>query len=229
MGYQYFASMSKDFGIPPTAEHYGCMIDLLGRAGKLDEAEDLVNKVQFHSGAVGWMILLGACRIHGDMERGKRAAERALELDPYNAAPYVVLSNIYSSAGRWDDAAQVRKAMTDRGVKKEAGRSSIDVKNSVHEFVVNDKSHPQTEEIYAELERLSWEMEEAGYVPNTKLVLHDVEEEQKEHLISYHSEKLAIAFGLISTPSGMPLRVIKNLRVCHDCHTATKFISKIVG
>uniref|UniRef100_UPI0040747504 Synthetic PPR-DYW protein n=1 Tax=synthetic construct TaxID=32630 RepID=UPI0040747504 len=228
-GHHYFESMSPDYGITPRVEHYGCMVDLLGRAGRLDEAEDLIKSMPFQPNVVVWGTLLGACRVHGDVERGERAAERILELDPESAAPYVLLSNIYAAAGRWDEAAKVRKLMKERGVKKEPGCSWIEVNNKVHEFVAGDKSHPQTKEIYAELERLSKQMKEAGYVPDTKFVLHDVEEEEKEQLLCYHSEKLAIAFGLISTPPGTPLRIIKNLRVCGDCHTATKFISKIVG
>lgn len=119
--------------------------------------------------------------------------------------------------------------MDERGVKKPRGSSSIEVENRVHEFLVADRWHPKTESIYEELDRLSIQMREVGFVPNTKFVLHNIEEELKEHVLCGHSERLAISFGLISTPPGTPLRVIKNLRVCSDCHTATKFISKIVG
>lgn len=119
--------------------------------------------------------------------------------------------------------------MDDMGVEKEAGLSWIEVRNKVHTFAVRDRSHPQTEDIYATLEELTSQMKEAGYKPNTKFVLHDVEEEQKEQYLCHHSEKLAIAFGVINLPPGTPLRIVKNLRVCLDCHSATKFISKIVG
>eukprot|EP00249_Psilotum_nudum_P016665 c25935_g6_i1 orf=43-2346(+) len=228
-GWSHFLSMTKNFFIAPTTEHYGCIIDLLGRAGRLVEAEDLINKMPFKPDIVAWKTLLGACRIHGDVDRGKRAAEHIFDLDPEDAAGYVVLSNIYAAAGQWDNASKIRKAMADKGVKKEPGYSLIEVNNVVHEFLMNDRWHPQTDEIYAELERLSRQMKEAGYVPDTKLVLHDVEERQKEYLLLCHSEKLAIAFGLINTQTGTPLRIVKNLRVCGDCHTATKFISKISG
>ena len=103
------------------------------------------------------------------------------------------------------------------------------VKNKVHTFVVEDRSHPQTVEVYARLDRLAEQMKETGYVPDTSFALHDVEEENKETILSYHSEKLAIAFGLIKTAPRIPIQIIKNLRVCGECHTFMKFISKIVG
>eukprot|EP00249_Psilotum_nudum_P005436 c18877_g1_i1 orf=2-511(+) len=169
------------------------MIDLLGRAGKLDEAEDLVNNMPFGPCTVAWMSLLSACRIHGGVERGSHVADCAFELDPTDSAPFVLLSNIYAAAGRLDDVALVRKAMKDRGAKKVAGISCIEVDNRVHEFIAGDISHSQKDEIYTELRRLSRDMEEAGYVPEIKAVLHDVQEKKKEHVLFYHSEKLAIA------------------------------------
>lgn len=228
-GCHYFDSMTDVYGIIPTVEHYGCMIDLFGRSGRLKEAEDVIRKMPFEPSALVWETLLGACQIYGDVERGKRAAEHVIQLDILKDSPYVLLSNIYAAEGRWDDVAKVRKTMSDLGVKKIPGFSSIEVRNSVHNFVVRDRSHPQREEIYNELDRLSRQMKEAGYVPDTKLVLHDVEEELKEHLLSYHSEKLAVAFGVLNTTPGSPLRIIKNLRVCGDCHSAFKIISQVTG
>eukprot|EP01018_Ginkgo_biloba_P019499 Gb_13599 [translate_table: standard] len=227
-GYRYFKSMSQDYGIVPREEHYNCMVDLLGRAGRLDEAVDFIDEMPFQPGALVWGSLLGACRIHGNMELGKHAASCLLELEPHKSASYVQLSNIYAAAGKWDDKAKIRKMMKDRRVKKETGHSWIEVKNKVHTFSIEDRSHPQTERIYSKLEELTCQMKEAGYVPDTSFVLHYVGQQQKEHSLHHHSEKLAIAFGLINTISGTPLQIIKNLRVCGDCHTAIKFISKIV-
>jgi pentatricopeptide repeat protein len=228
-GRELFNSMSRDHGIIPAIEHYACMVDLLGRAGHLNEAEEFINQMPLEPTLVVWRTLLGACRIHGDIELGKRVAERILELEPENDATYVLLSNIYAAAGKWVDVSHIRQMMKDRMVKKEPGHSSIEVNGRLHMFVARDRSHPKTEEIYAKLDDLSQKIREAGYVPDTSCVLHDVSEEKKEHFLSYHSEKLAIAFGLISTPPNTTLRIVKNLRVCGDCHTATKFISKIVG
>eukprot|EP01018_Ginkgo_biloba_P004770 Gb_15968 [translate_table: standard] len=228
-GWHYFNRMSQDYNITAEAEHYACIVDLLGRAGHLDEARDFIQKMPVKPNSDVWGALLAACRVHGNMEVGQFAAEHLIELKPENAGTYVVLSSIYAAAGRWDDAAKLRKLMRDRGIKKEPGYSWIEVKNKVHTFSIGDRSHSQTEDIYAMLDTLTDQIKTAGYVPDTKFVLHDVDEEQKEHILCYHSEKLAIAFGLISTTCGTVIHIVKNLRVCVDCHTATKFISKIVG
>eukprot|EP01018_Ginkgo_biloba_P002677 Gb_01638 [translate_table: standard] len=228
-GWQYFNSMSQDYHITPEVEHYCCMVDLLGRAGRLHEAQDFINKMPIIPGVDLWGSLLGACRIHKNIELGECVAERLFELDPENAAHYVLLSHIYADAGRWDDVGKVRKMMRDRRVKKTAGCSWIEVDNKVYAFSLGDRSHPEMQKIYAKLEGLSGQMKEAGYVPNTRFVPHDVQEEQKEYILCHHSEKLAIAFGLITMSPGTPIRIVKNLRACGDCHSATKFISKIVA
>ncbi|XP_057822921.2 pentatricopeptide repeat-containing protein At1g11290, chloroplastic isoform X2 [Cryptomeria japonica] len=226
-GRKYFDCMSRNYGITPCMEHYACIVDQLGRAGHLDEAERIINEMPFEPSAFVWGIFLSACRTHGNIKLGKRAAEQLLELEPKESAPYVLLSNIYAMENRWDDVSKVRKMMKDRGVAKEPGQSWIVVKEKVHAFYVEDTSHPQTEEIYTKLEELSGQIADAGYVQDTKFVLQNLEEDQKEHNLSHHSEKLAIAYGLISTKPGIPVRVFKNLRVCGDCHNATKFISLV--
>jgi pentatricopeptide repeat protein len=228
-GQKYFYSMSQDFGIIPTMEHYACMTDLFGRAGCFDEAQELISNMPLAPNASVWGALLGACRIHCNTELAGFVAEQLLELEPRNAGIFVLLSNIYAAAGRWDEVAKVRKMMKDKGLKKNPGWSWIEVMNRVHVFHVGDRSHPQTQKIYETLENLSRQMKLVGYAPNTSFALHDVEEEEKENFLSIHSEKLAIAFGIINTCPQTPIRIIKNLRVCGDCHTATKFISKIVG
>lgn len=177
-----------------------------------------------------WGSLLSACRIYINIELGEYAAERLFELEPENAAHYVLLSNMYAAAGRWDDIENVRTMMKVRRVKKKpAGCSWIEVNNNVYTFRVGQRSNPQMQKIHEELQRLAAEMKEAGYVPDTRFSLHDVEEEQKEFALCHHSEKLAIAFGLTNTSPGTTIRIVKNLRVCGDCHSATKFISKIVA
>eukprot|EP01018_Ginkgo_biloba_P023522 Gb_33335 [translate_table: standard] len=227
-GWHYFGSMVRDFGIEPRVEHYACMVDLLGRAGQLGKAQSFIKKMPLEPDAGVWGALLGACRIHGNIELGEAVAERLFELEPQNAGNYVLLSNMYAAAGRWDCVTKVRTEMKCRGLKKRPGCSWIVVKNRVHTFLVGDKSHPQSMEIYEMLHCLAGELKKAGYVPDTNFVLHDVEEKDKEYILCGHSEKLAIAFGLISTCPGTLVQVTKNLRVCGDCHNATKFISKIV-
>eukprot|EP01018_Ginkgo_biloba_P009821 Gb_15508 [translate_table: standard] len=228
-GWQYFKRMNRDYHITPAAKHYCCMVDLLGRAGHLDEAQAFINKMPVKPNSAVWGSLLAACRTHTNIELGEYVAERLFQLEPENTAHYVLLSNIYAAAGRWDDKEKVRKIMKDRKLKMRPGLSWIEVDNKVHTFLVGDRSHPQTEKIYAQLDRLSQQMKAAGYVPVTNFVLRDVEEEEKEHILCHHSEKLAIAFGLINTSPGTPIRIIKNLRVCGDCHSATKFIAKIAA
>lgn len=119
--------------------------------------------------------------------------------------------------------------MNEKGVQKVPGYSWIEVDGIVHEFLVGDTSHPMSVKIYAKLRELAKELRAAGYTPTTEFVLFDIEDEEKEHFLGCHSEKLALAFGLISTEPGNIIRIVKNLRVCGDCHTAIKLISKISG
>ncbi|XP_057860967.1 putative pentatricopeptide repeat-containing protein At1g68930 [Cryptomeria japonica] len=228
-GCKYFHGMSDSNYILPTMDHYVCMVDLLSRAGYLEEALKFIIKVPIKPAVVGWMCLLAACRSHKNVGLGAFTANVLVELDPKNAAPYILLSDIYSEVGRWGDAQKVRRLMKDREIKKTPGCSWIEINKMVHAFCVGDKSHPQTREIYAKLEKLSWETKAIGYSLDSRHVLNDVEEEENELFLCHHSEKLAIAFGLMNTSPGTTIRVIKNIRVCIDCHTATKFISKIVA
>ncbi|KAH8944738.1 hypothetical protein BDL97_12G000400 [Sphagnum fallax] len=223
-----YASMIRDYMIPAKLEHYTCMVDLLGRAGHLQEAENMIMAMPCKPQAASWRALLGACRIHGNVGMAERVAKQILEMEPENAAVYVLLSNIYAAAGNRHLCENVERQRKERGAKKQPGRTWIEVNNEVHTFVAQDQDHPQMIEIHAELQRLSGLMHNAGYVPCTELVLDDVEEEEKVSHLCHHSEKLAIAFGLINTATGTPLRIRKNLRVCKDCHTSAKFISKIV-
>eukprot|EP01018_Ginkgo_biloba_P022393 Gb_37554 [translate_table: standard] len=226
-GWQYFDCMNRDYKMQPSLEHYACMVDLLGRAGRLDDAHDFIKNMPVKPNVSVWGALLGACRTHSNIELGEHVAKHLFELEPENTGNYVLLSNIYAARGRWDEVEKVRNMMKDRGIRKKPGCSWIEIKNRVHAFFVGNRSHPQMETICATLENLAGQMEAAGYVPDRNFVLHDVEDEEKENMLYSHSEKLAIAFGLINTYPGTPLRITKNLRVCGDCHIATKFISKI--
>ncbi|KAK4366809.1 hypothetical protein RND71_014689 [Anisodus tanguticus] len=226
---KYFETMKDSFGIVPTQEHYACMIDILGRAGKLDDAIDLVNKMPFEANASVWGALLGAARIHKNVEVGQHAAEMLFNLEPEKSGTHVLLANIYAPVGLWGDVAKLRRLMKHSRVKKEPGMSWIEVKDSIYTFIVGDRNHSRSDEIYAKLEELGQLMAKACYVPMVDTDLHDVERRQKEILLSYHSEKLAVAFGLIATPPGAPIRVKKNLQICLDCHTAFMFICKIVS
>lgn len=227
--WKYYNSMTKKYGIAPGIEHYAAVADLLGRAGRLDEAYHFISNMQIEPTGSVWSTLLAACRVHKNVELAEKVAEKIFDVDPENIGAYVLLSNIYSAAKKWKEAAVLRISMRDKGMKKKPACSWIEVKNKVHAFVSGDESHPYYDEIFKALEALLEQMEREGYVPNTNEVIQDVEEGQKKYLLCHHSERLAIAFGIISTPAGTTIRVTKNLRVCVDCHTATKLISKIVG
>ncbi|XP_024542480.1 pentatricopeptide repeat-containing protein At2g22070 [Selaginella moellendorffii] len=225
----WFVSMLQDYGLSPVNENYACILDLLGRLGQLQDVEDLLENMTLEPDFIAWMSFLNACKVHKDMKRGVRAAQRLVQLNRRNSASYVLLSDIHAVCGKFDAAAKLRRRIGRDCGKKVPGLSWIEIKDKVHKFASGSRTHPRNDEIFAELQRLGVLMREAGYVPDTEVVLMDVEEEEKEQVLCYHSEKQAMAFGLISTPSGTPLRVVKNLRVCTDCHTATKFISKITG
>ncbi|XP_058207447.1 pentatricopeptide repeat-containing protein At4g21065-like [Rhododendron vialii] len=226
-GLRIFNSMWEDHFVRRDVKHYTCMVDLLGRAGRLNEALNLVEDMSVEKDEGLWGALLGACRIHNRIELAEKAAKSLLELQSQNPGHYVLLSNIYAKAGRWEDVAKIRELMTHRRLKKNPGWTWIEVDNKIHRFSVGDHTHGWSKEIYKMLEMLIEKLELAGYVPDTNFVLHDVDEELKQGMLYSHSEKLAIAFGLISTPEGTPLRITKNLRVCGDCHTFIKFVSAI--
>ncbi|EFJ36621.1 hypothetical protein SELMODRAFT_76175 [Selaginella moellendorffii] len=234
-----FVAMRREFGIDPSPKHYSCVIDLLARAGELQQAEDFIARISVSSPASSpmWMALLGACRSLGNSSsRARRAARNAMDVEKMEprsqhdpSAAHVALANICAASGNWDEALSIRKAMAEKGLRKEPGRSLIAVKNRLHEFVAGDRDHPRREEIYAELRRLERAMVDRGYVVDTGMVTHNVGEADKRDLLGCHSEKLAVAFGVLSTPPGSSLRIIKNLRACGDCHTAIKLISAIEG
>ncbi|KAJ4962123.1 hypothetical protein NE237_022033 [Protea cynaroides] len=227
-GQFYFHSMAQDYGIVPCIEHYTCMVWLLGRSGRLDEARKLIEELPFEPSVMVWRALLGACVIHHDIELGRISAQKVLELEPHDEAAHVLLSNMYATVKKWDSVIAIRKCMKRKGVKKEPGLSWIESQSNVHYFSAGDRSHPDIRIINAMLEWLNIKIRREGYVPSCNVVLLDVEEDEKERLLWLHSERLALAYGLFITPSGCPVRIIKNLRICADCHAAIKLISKVV-
>ncbi|GMI65183.1 mitochondrial RNA editing factor 29 [Hibiscus trionum] len=222
-----FEKMVHEFGLVPKIEHYGCMVDLLGRAGHLDEAYEIIKNMPIRANAIIWSALLAACKLHQNAVLGEIAARQLVYLEPQNCGYNVSMSNIYAMANRWNDVAGVRKAMKNKGMRKEPGLSCIEVNGYVHEFIMGDRTHPEIEKINDMVSDMGNKLTEAGYRADTSAVLKNIDEEEKETALNYHSEKLAMAFGLISTAPGTPIRIVKNLRVCNDCHTATKLLSKI--
>ena len=229
-GLNYFYSMDKTYGVVPREEHYSCVIDLFGRAGRLKEAKEVIDRMPFEPNAFGWCSFLGACRIHGDKEMGKLAAEKLVKLEPENSGALVLLSNIYAKERQWEDVRSVRIRMRDGNVKKLPGFSWVDLGCQTHVFGAEDWSHPSKTAIYEKLDSLFDQIKAAGYVPLTDSVPHEaMDDGLKEKLLHHHSERIAIAFALITMPIGKPIIVKKNIRVCVDCHSAIKFISKVTG
>ncbi|MQM17279.1 hypothetical protein Taro_050246 [Colocasia esculenta] len=221
-GLELFESMKKDYAMDPGMEHYGCLVDLLGRAGRLEEAEKFVLGMPIQPDASVWGALLGACRIHRNAEMGERVGKILTELQPAHSGYYVLMSNVYATANQWEGVTGMRHVMRERGVNKSPGHSLIEMEGTVHRFVMGDKSHPEIGKIEEMWKEISQRIRSVGYVGNTTEVLFDIEEEEKESALAKHSEKLAVAFGLMKTGPGDTIRIIKNLRVCEDCHELSK-------
>ncbi|KAH0853726.1 hypothetical protein HID58_092932 [Brassica napus] len=230
-GREYFSRMVNEFKIVPSIKHYGSMVDLLGRAGRLDDAYRFIDTLPIRPTPLLWRILLSACSSHNDLKLAEKVSERIFEVDDSHGGDYVILSNLYARNKKWEDVESLRKVMKDRRAVKVPGCSSLEVKNVVHEFFSGDgvKSNTHTK-LHRALDEMVKELKLAGYVPDTSVVVHaDMDDYEKEITLRYHSEKLAIAFGVLNTPPGTTVRVVKNLRVCRDCHNAAKLISVVFG
>ncbi|XP_026405687.1 pentatricopeptide repeat-containing protein At3g53360, mitochondrial-like [Papaver somniferum] len=164
--FHHYRTMEADYGITPTKEHCSCIVDLLARAGRLEEAEKFINQMQFHPDSIIWKTLLAACATQKNVKIGKRAMDGILKLDPSSSAAHVLLCNIYALTGSWEDVATMRTLMRSRNVRKVPGISWIELRDQVHAFMVEDRSHPKISEIYMVLGELRLHMFEAGYVPN---------------------------------------------------------------
>lgn len=227
-GIHYFMVMKEEFGIKPQVEHFTCMVDLFGRSGRLDDIKDFISKNKISNVASVWRSFLSSCRIHRNIEMAKWVSDKLFELEPPTAGSYILLSNTCASGDKWDDVAQVRGLMKDMGLMKHPGQSWIQLKNQVHSFVMGDRSHPEEAAIYSYLNELIQRLKEIGYSTEANIVMQDVEEEQKELLLAFHSEKIAIAYALMKTSTGSPIRIMKNLRVCTDCHSFMKCTSLLL-
>ncbi|KAM3248993.1 hypothetical protein P3L10_010762 [Capsicum annuum] len=204
---QIFSSVVNEYNITPKLEHYGCMVDLYGRANRLREALEMVETMQF--------------------ELGEFAAKRLLELDPEHDGAYVFLSNVYAKGKRWENVGEVRQLMKHKGIWKERGHSKIEMDNEIHEFLTADKSHKHADDIYGKLAEVVCKLKQVGYAPNTSVVLIDVDEHEKKDMALLHSEKLALCYGLLRSNNGSTIHIIKNLRICEDCHNFMKLASKV--
>ncbi|KAL2984811.1 hypothetical protein AAZX31_12G111200 [Glycine max] len=227
LGGEIFESMEMIHGIEPEVEHYGCMVDILGRVGRLEEAFDFIGRMGVEADDKMLCSLLSACKIHKNIGMGEKVAKLLSEHYRIDSGSFIMLSNFYASLGRWSYAAEVREKMEKGGIIKEPGCSSIEVNNAIHEFFSGDLRHPERKRIYKKLEELNYLTKFEGYLPATEVALHDIDDEQKELALAVHSERLAICYGLVSTEAYTTLRVGKNLRICDDCHAMIKLIAKI--
>ncbi|CAI9103118.1 OLC1v1001559C1 [Oldenlandia corymbosa var. corymbosa] len=179
-GRHYFNSM-KEYGIEPLKDHFTCMVDLLGKAARLNEAMDLIKTMPMPPDGVVWGSLLAACRVHGNIDMGIFVAEKLLELDPNNSGSYVLLSNMYAQREQWTDVKRIRKRMRQQGVVKQPGCSWIEIRSMVHVFMAKDKRHPQKNEIYSLLKNLTELMRLSGYVPDIGALVAHEEQQNSEY------------------------------------------------
>ncbi|KAG5090026.1 hypothetical protein JHK86_002638 [Glycine max] len=228
-GVKLFNSMSDDHGVVPQLDHYSCMVDLYGRAGKIFEAEELIRKMPMKPDSVIWSSLLGSCRKHGETRLAKLAADKFKELEPNNSLGYVQMSNIYSSGGSFTKAGLIRNEMSDFKVRKEPGLSWVEIGKQVHEFGSGGQYHPNRGAILSRLEIVIGQLKEMGYVPELSLALYDTEVEHKEDQLFHHSEKMALVFAIMNEGSlpcgGNVIKIMKNIRICVDCHNFMKLAS----
>ncbi|KAF2313717.1 hypothetical protein GH714_012857 [Hevea brasiliensis] len=176
-GLHYFNAMVSEYGLDPQLEHYSCLVDIIGRSGRVGEALRLIQEMPFEADAVLWRTLLSICKIHGNVEIAERATNSILQLDPQDSSAYILLSNIYANAGMWAKVSEMRKMMRHNKLKKEPGCSWIEVKDEVHAFLVGDKGHGKCEEIYEVLGLLIGEMNWDGYTPDVDFSFDEEAEE----------------------------------------------------
>lgn len=224
-GWKYFDSIKSDYGIVPKIEHYSCMVDLLGRAGYLDEAWDFIETMPIEPDNTIWGTLLGSCQVHYNLELGELSANKLFELEPHNPVNYILMMNIYAASNRWDDVDRIKDLMDGRGVRIGHVWSQLQINQTVHVFSAVGKPHPDEGDIYFELYQIISEMKYLGYVPDTNCVQQKINEVEKQKVLLAHTEKLAITYGLIKLKNKAPIRVIKNTRICSDCHTVAKYVS----
>ncbi|XP_038879433.1 pentatricopeptide repeat-containing protein At5g50990 isoform X2 [Benincasa hispida] len=224
-GRRYFEWMRSRYSIQPQLEHYGVLVDLYSRAGFLEEAYSLIVAMPIEPDVVTWRTLLSGCRIY----RNQELAEVAItNMSHRKSGDYVLLSNIYCSLNKWEHAATVRKMMKINGVRKKCGKSWIELGGTIQNFKSGDRSHPESDAVYRVLCSLMKRTRSEGYMPVTELVFMDISEEEKEENLSFHSEKVALAYAILKTSPGAKISISKNLRICDDCHTWIKLVSRVL-
>ncbi|KAH1070740.1 hypothetical protein GLYMA_03G189000v4 [Glycine max] len=220
-----FNSMRTVYQIEPTSRHYASFISVLGHWGLLQEALETINNMPFQPSALVWRVLLDGCRLHKNELIGKWAAQNILALEPKDPSTFILVSNLYSASGRWDRSEMVREDMREKGFRKHPAQSWIVCEKKINSFYPRDRSHPQEKDIQRGLEILILECLKIGYEPDTSFVLHEVEEHHKKIFLFHHSAKLAATYGILMTKPGKPIRIVKNILLCGDCHAFLKYAS----
>ncbi|KAF6141278.1 hypothetical protein GIB67_024362 [Kingdonia uniflora] len=226
-GWRYFISISESHGMKPILDYYACMINLFDHSGHMEKAVYLIKEIHDKPNHFIWSTILNVSKLNSDIERPEMAVNHL----PRNAVgPYIMLSNMYASLGRWNYVASIQSPMKERNVVKFAAYSCIKIDQVVQKFVSDGQTHPQADKIYKELDRLIIEIKKKnGFIHDLQFALHDVRKEEKFESICHHSEKLALAFGLIrNLRSRTPIRIINNIRVCGDCNVFMNFVSKVI-
>ncbi|KAL0325260.1 UNVERIFIED_CONTAM: Pentatricopeptide repeat-containing protein [Sesamum radiatum] len=220
----YYDMMINEYKINPVMDHYACLVDMFVRSGQIYEAFDFIKKTDLVPNEFIWSILIAGCRSQGKLELGFYAAEQLLELKPKDSETYFLLLNMYLSAGRWKDVSRVRKMMRDEKVDKITDWSWISIRNKVYTFKPGSKKN-QASEVAKTLEDLHDRARHLGYQVETNMAIVDEEKEEATALPAHHSEKLAVAFGLLNTSNEAQIRVIKSISMCRDCHNFIKVVS----
>ncbi|KZV34881.1 hypothetical protein F511_00783 [Dorcoceras hygrometricum] len=228
-GRQLFDSMVVEYGLSPSLQHYTCLVDLYSRSGHLEDAENVLKSMPFEPDEAAYAALLSSCSQTGKKEIGVRIANDLLKLGPKNSSTCVLMSNIFARAAMWGNVSIIRKYMGALESKRKPGYSCVDLGKESEVFYAGETIHPMQDEILSFLKELDSEMRKRGYEPDTSAVLHDMEEQEKERQLFWHSERVAVAYGLLKSVPGTSIRILKNLRVCGDCHMVLKYICSIVG
>ncbi|CAN8311259.1 unnamed protein product [Cochlearia groenlandica] len=225
LGINFFDSMRLDYEIEPTLKHYVLVVDLLGRAGKLNEAHELIEDMPINPDLTTWAALYRACKANNSNRKSEMVSQNIMEIDPELRGSYIFLDKTKGECQDVDKGRlPLQKIVKERRCK---GWSYIEIDGQLNKFAAGDCSHKQAQEISLKLEEIISLAIEKGYIPGADWSIHDIEEEEKENITGTHSEKLAVTLGLLRTPPGTAIRIVKNLRICGDCHSLMKHISKI--
>ncbi|KAK7343711.1 hypothetical protein VNO77_12683 [Canavalia gladiata] len=214
LGLDYFYSMEKTYHITPKLDHYVCLVDLLGRGGRLEEAMTVIETMPFKPDSLICKTLLNACKLHGNVPMGEDMARRCLELDPCDPAIYLLLSSLYDNAGLSDFGDKTRRLMKERGLRRSPGQCWMELKSKIYLFSAGEKIDDDA--VNKKLEFLLTEMKNRGYPY----------QENDDRL--YHSEQLALAFGVLNVPTMAPIRINKNSLICTHCHSFIMFVTQVL-